>query len=143
MKRYEETALADQERVYSGMLDVLREPVPGSRWALARQHRAWRPPTDVYETTDCIIVKVEIAGMQREELHISLRAQDLTISGFRQDSAAKVGYQQMEIQYGAFESQVSLPAAVDQDAVEASYQEGFLVVRLPKAKAHHVRVTYA
>jgi HSP20 family molecular chaperone IbpA len=36
---------------------------------------------------------------------------------------------------------VSLPGAVDQDAVEATYHEGFLVIRLPKAKAHRVHLT--
>jgi HSP20 family molecular chaperone IbpA len=141
MDRYEERVLADQEQVYPDMPDLLGEPVPGSRWVLARQHKAWRPPTDVYETADCFVVKVEIAGMQHTDLHIALKARDLTISGVRQDSAAKVGYQQMEIQYGPFESHVSLPGAVDQDAVEATYQEGFLVVRLPKAKPHRVHIT--
>lgn len=140
MDRYEETALADRDQLYPDLPDLLGEPVPGSRWALARQHKAWRPPTDVYETDDCFIVKVEIAGMQRTDLHISLQARDLTISGVRQDSATKVAYQQMEIQYGPFESRVSLPGAVDQDAVEATYHEGFLVIRLPKAKARPVRI---
>lgn len=141
MDRYEETVLADQGQISPDMPDLLGEPVPGSRWALSRQHKAWRPPTDVYETADCFIVKVEIAGMQRTDLHITLQARELTVSGIRQDSAAKVGYQQMEIQYGPFESHVSLPGAVDQDAVEATYQEGFLVIRLPKAKAHRVHIT--
>ncbi len=80
--------------------------------------------------------------MQRTDLHIALKAKELTISGIRQDSSAKVGYQQMEIQYGAFESHVSLLVAVDEDAVEATYQDGFLTVRLPKAKPHRVHVTY-
>ena len=140
MDRYQKTALAHRGQLYPDMPDALGEPAPGSRWALSGQHKAWRPPTDVYETTDYFIVKVEIAGMERTDLHIALEARDLMISGVRQDSAAKVGYQQMEIQYGPFESHVSLPGAVDQDAVEATYHEGFLVIRLPKAQAHRVPI---
>jgi HSP20 family protein len=141
MDRYVETALADQDRALQELLGSLRDPVPGERWVFSRQHKAWRPPTDVYETTDCFIVKVEIAGMQRSDLHVSLQARELTVSGIRKDSSTKVGYQQMEIQYGPFESHVSLPAAVDEDAIDATYQDGFLIIRLSKAKAYHVRVT--
>ena len=65
MEGHVETAPADQDRAYHELLDSLREPVSGGRWALVRQHKAWRPPTDVYETADCFVVKVEIAGMQR------------------------------------------------------------------------------
>jgi HSP20 family protein len=142
MERHDKTELADQDRSLHELLGVLREPGPAGRWTFARQCKTWRPPTDVYETADCFVVKVEIAGMQRADLHIALEAKELTISGIRQDSSAKVGYQQMEIQYGAFESHVSLPTAVDQDAVEATYLEGFLTVRLPKAQARRVQITY-
>lgn len=142
MERYEKAELADQDRAHYELLGVLREPGPAGRWGLSRQRKTWCPPTDVYETADCFVVKVEIAGMQRTDLHIALEARDLSISGTRQDESSKVGYQQMEIQYGAFESHVSLPAAVDRDGVEATYQEGFLTIRLPKAQARRVEVTY-
>lgn len=142
MDRHEKNELTDQDRALHELLGVLRDPAPAGRWAYCRQRKTWRPPTDVYETADCFVVKVEIAGMQRTDLHIALEAKELTISGVRHDSSTKVGYQQMEIQYGAFESHVSLPAAVDQDAVEAAYQEGFLIIRLPKEQARRIQVTH-
>lgn len=142
MERYEAMEVKDRDRPPYEFSGLLSEPVPAGRWAFSRQRQAWRPPTDVYETAECLIVKVEIAGMQRTDLHIALKAKELTISGMRQDPSAKLGYQQMEIQYGSFESLVSLPAAVQEDAVEASYQDGFLTIRLPKAKPHRVQVTY-
>lgn len=142
MDKYGKTETGDQDPALYELLGILREPGPAGRWALSRQRKTWRPPTDVYETVDCFVVKVEIAGMQRQDLRIALKAKQLTISGIRQDSSTKVGYQQMEIQYGAFESSVSLPTAVNQDAVEATYQEGFLTIRLPKARARRVQVTY-
>lgn len=119
------------------------ESEPGWRKNMLRQHKAWRPPTDVYETEGAIVVKVEIAGMVREGLAVSLEGRKLTIRGVRRDSAAKLGYQQMEIQYGYFETEVLVPRAIEEDGVEATYQEGFLSVLLPKAPARRVPVVDA
>ena len=119
------------------------ESQPGWRRSSLRQRKAWRPPTDVYETEGAVVVKVEIAGMAREDLAISLDGRKLTIRGVRRDSAAKLGYQQMEIQYGYFETEVLVPRAIDEEGVEATYQEGFLSVRLPNAPARRVPVVDA
>lgn len=123
------------------MLGLLHESVSGSRWVSAKQAKIWRPPTDVYETDDCVVVKVEIAGMEEDDFSISLQGKKLVIAGVRQDPAAKLGYQQMEILYGEFETEVYLPRAVDDEGVEATYSNGFLHVQLPKAKPRMVPIT--
>ncbi len=125
------------------MMGMLHEPVPGQRWTSTRQHKVWRPPTDVYETDTCIVVKVEIAGMEENDFAISLDARRLIICGVRRDPAAKLGYQQMEILYGHFETDVHVPGAIDEERIEASYQNGFLSVSLPKAKPHQVPIVRA
>jgi HSP20 family protein len=122
------------------MAGLLGEPVSGQRWISARQHKTWRPPTDVYETDDCVVVKVEISGMAEEDFAVSLDGRRLLISGVRRDPAAKLGYQQMEILYGRFETDVHLSRAIEEDKIEATYRNGFLSVRLPKAKARQVPV---
>jgi HSP20 family protein len=123
------------------MMGLLRDPAAGHRWASPGQTKIWRPPTDVYETDDCIVVKVEAAGMRAEEFEISLNARRLTIGGVRHDASAKLGYQQMEIQYGSFETDVHLPKPIVEDEVEATYEDGFLVVHLPKRKPRHIPVS--
>lgn len=135
----ETSGSADQ--VYSEMLTLLGEPVGNQRWVAARQHQAWHPPTDVYETDDCVVVKVEIAGMEDKDFEISLDGKRLTISGVRRDPAPKLGYQQMEILYGSFEADVHLTRAIEEDKIEATYQNGFLYVYLPKVKPRTVPVT--
>lgn len=125
------------------MLALLRDQAAGHRWASPGQTKVWRPPTDVYETDDCIIVKVEAAGMRAEEFEISLNARRLTIGGVRHDPSAKLAYQQMEIQYGSFETEVHLPKPVAEDEVEATYEDGFLVVRLPKRRPRQVPVSHS
>jgi HSP20 family protein len=123
------------------LLSLLRDQAAGHTWASPRPHKVWQPPTDVYETEDHVVVKVEIAGMQAGDFDISLNARRLTIGGVRHDPSAKLGYQQMEIQYGAFETHVHVPKPVEEDGIEATYKDGFLVVRLPKSKPRQVPVT--
>jgi HSP20 family protein len=131
------------DRIRVEMAGLLGEPVGGQRWISARQHKTWRPPTDVYETDDCVVVKVEIAGMAEEDFVVSLDGRRLVIGGVRRDPAAKLGYQQMEILYGHFETDVQLSRAVEEDKIEARYRNGFLSVRLPKAKPRQVPVVGA
>ena len=140
MTRKEERTPSGADQVCAEMLTLLGEPVASQRWVATRQHKAWRPPTDVYETDDCVVVKVEIAGMEDEDLRISLDGKLLIISGMRHDPASKLGYQQMEILYGHFETDVHLARAIEEDKIEATYQNGFLVVRLPKVKPRTVPV---
>ncbi len=128
------------EQMDGGLLGLLREPVPGRGWVSAGQSKIWRPPTDVYETDTYVIVKVEIAGMKESDFSISLDAKTLVISGVRHDPADKLGYQQMEIMYGHFETYVHLPRAIDLDGIEATYQNGFLDIRLPKVRPRQIPI---
>jgi len=136
----EQGAPTGVDHIHAQMLGMLREPVPGQRWVSTRQRKNWRPPTDVYETDDYVVVKVEIAGMEGEDFSISLDSKRLVVSGVRQDPAAKLGYQQMEILYGHFQTDVYLTRAVDEERIEATYENGFLIVYLPKAKPRNVPV---
>lgn len=109
------------------------------RWGLSRE-TVWRPPTDVYETDDRIVVLVEIAGLSPGDYEILLDGRTLIISGERRDPAEKLAYQQMEIRHGRFFAQVPLPWALENTGYEASYENGFLKVVLPKARARRVPV---
>lgn len=110
-----------------------------------QQGKVWRPPTDVYETGSAIVVRIEIAGMGEEDLNIELLHRMLVVSGRRVDHAdsRKLAYQQMEIFYGEFRTDVRLPWSVNSASVEATYSNGFLTVVLPKANALRVPVAEA
>ena len=121
------------------------EVIPPRRWLPLRYVRSWRPPTDVYETDDSVVVQVEIAGMEEGDFTISLSDRNLTITGVRHDplsesQALTLSYQQMEIRYGEFETEAYLPWAVVEEEIEATYEDGFLRVVLPKAKAQKLPV---
>ena len=114
--------------------------VDGQRWRIASRPRVWRPPTDVFETEDNIVVRVEVAGMRDTDFKVTLGEQHLQIHGVRSDVSERRSYHQMEIPYGEFITEVDLPSPVVFDQVEAVYREGFLRVLLPKARPHQVHV---
>ena len=123
-----------------GVYQMIAEIRP-RHWQPSGRHGYWHPPTDVFETDDCAVVTVEIAGLGKEDFSISLANRTLTIQGERRDPALdKLGYQQMEIQYGPFYTQVYLPWAIEEDSVEATYENGFLRITLRKAQARRVPV---
>jgi HSP20 family protein len=98
------------------------------------------PPTDIYETEDHLIAKVEIAGMREEDFEVSVEEQILMIRGIRPDISERRAYHQMEIRFGKFEIMVDLPVSVDLDQATAEYKDGFLTVTFPKKRATQIEV---
>lgn len=98
--------------------------------------RLWRPPTDVFETEDQVVVLVEIAGMKQKDLNVILSNNVLLIRGDRQERALahKIFYRNMEVNYGTFERNIYLPESIDPQNVKADYKDGFLEIRLGKKK---------
>jgi HSP20 family protein len=99
--------------------------------------RVWRPPTDVYETDDAIIVKIEIAGMNPNDFTITFNERILTVTGSRLDVDAKLSYHCLEIPYGEFRAEIFLSGIFDDTQIDARYENGFLYITLPKSKQEH------
>jgi HSP20 family molecular chaperone IbpA len=76
--------------------------------------------------------------MAEDDFVITFSERRLIIAGIRRDPSAKLGYHQMEIPYGEFRTDVYVSEAVDVDSIEASYENGFLLLTLPKAGAHRI-----
>jgi HSP20 family protein len=93
----------------------------------------WVPNTDLYVTEGGLVIKVELAGMRKEDLELTIEGQQLTIRGQRPDGcrASKCHFVVMEISYGAFESVIEIPAGYDLGGARASYQNGFLRIDVP------------
>jgi HSP20 family protein len=101
----------------------------------------WYPAADVYETDGEYVVAVDLPGIDRATLDISLDDNRLTIKGTRmgQDSTQHRG----ECPRGTFLRTFSVPASVDQNDVRAEYKDGVLQVHLPKRperKAQRVEI---
>jgi HSP20 family protein len=106
----------------------------------------WRPSIDVYESAEEIIVLADMAGLNKDELHIEVNRHKLKIAGVRKviKLLQNARYCQAEIPHGYFERAIALPAAVDIQSASASYADGILVVRmnkLPANKTHRISIS--
>ena len=122
-------------KVNSALHFIKRSPAANDREFSAST--SWVPNTDVYATEAGLVVKVELAGMRREDLELTVEGNRLKISGQRPDGcrAPKCTFLVMEINYGDFESVIELPDGYDLSHAKASYQNGFLRVDVPIRKA--------
>jgi HSP20 family protein len=107
---------------------------------IAMRPHTWRPSTDVYETEEAIIIRVEIAGMREQDFAVALDDRTLTIHGVRIDTSERRAFHQMEIPFGEFSTEVDLPVPINSEGVEAIYRDGFLLITLPKARPQHIQV---
>jgi HSP20 family protein len=95
----------------------------------------WSPALDLYQNQDNIVAVIELPGMKKEDIEISLHDGTLTISGERQGPSSNGEKAERTERYvGKFRRTVSLPAPVDASKVTASYRDGILTVTLPKAE---------
>jgi HSP20 family protein len=104
----------------------------------------WTPNTDVYETPDNLVVKMEIAGIDKDDLEITLNDRLLLVRGYRKDPCRqhRCSFRQMEIDYGYFERRIVIPRSVDAKRVRAQFHNGFLHIELPKSQqSEHTTVT--
>ena len=95
----------------------------------------WSPALDLYESGDQFVAVVELPGMRKEDIDISLHDGTLTISGERKrESNNSETAQRTERYVGTFRRSIALPTRVDPSKVSAIYQDGILKVTLPKAE---------
>ncbi|MDQ5845754.1 MAG: Hsp20/alpha crystallin family protein [Acidobacteriota bacterium] len=98
---------------------------------------AWTPSCDIYETDKEIVLKMELPAMRKEDVHITLENNLLTLRGERkfEETVDRENYHRVERKYGEFMRMFTLPAFVEGSKVVAGFKEGMLTVTLPKNKA--------
>lgn len=92
-------------------------------------------PVDLLETNDDVIVKASLPGVKPEDIDISVTGQLLTLKGeSREDVEERVeNYYRRERRHGTFVRQLTLPAEVESDKAQATFEDGVLRLSLPKA----------
>ena len=107
---------------------------------LANAHRqdlfnGWSPALDLYQNNDNVVAVLELPGLRKEDIEISLHDGTLSISGERKSSSSNGEKAERTERYvGSFRRTVSLPVRVDANKVSATYRDGILTVTLPKAE---------
>ncbi len=100
------------------------------------------PAVDLYETSDDFVLTAELPGLALKDIELTIEANRLTLRGERKiayPDDGKTSLHRRERQSGRFRRTVALPAMVDAEKVEASYRDGVLIVKLPKAGAYRSR----
>jgi HSP20 family protein len=102
-------------------------------WA---QSPVWGLSVDMVENKDEFILKASVPGINPDDLDISYSDDTLTIKGeIKQDKEVKEDqYHLRERRYGSFIRSIALPTKIKGESIEASYQNGVITLRLPKAE---------
>lgn len=106
--------------------------MPAGRGSRPSRNRLWRPDADVYRTHDGWIVKVDLAGIQPDDLEIEFGGTSLRISGCRRDTfyGEGIAYQQLEITYSRFERTFHFPCSIEGAHLARDYRDGLLILHL-------------
>jgi HSP20 family protein len=96
----------------------------------------WAPAVDVEETPNELVLAAELPGVRQEDIDIELEDGVLTIQGEKKEEEKQEGTQGLlyERRWGSFTRRFTLPRAVDANGITATYENGILMVRVPKAE---------
>jgi HSP20 family protein len=103
-------------------------------WVDEDGDRVARLPIDAYSTEDEIVVIASVPGLKAEDVEITIEGDTLRIRGEIQSMIENVDYAFAERYHGRFSRALKLNAPIDQDSIEASFEDGLLMLRLPKAE---------
>ena len=115
------------------------------QFGTAENLRTWFPVTDVSETPEELVLRLEVPGLAREDVRLSIERGTLTVRGEkgRETTTENESFYRSEREYGAFERSFALPAHFDAEEVKASLENGVLTIRLPRreeAKARSIEI---
>jgi HSP20 family protein len=95
--------------------------------------QTWKPHMDMYESPNEIIIQATMAGVEKDNILIEISDKAIKVSGERfRPISEKVSFKLAEIQYGHFERVLFMPCSIDTETVSASYNNGFLQIKLAK-----------
>lgn len=94
----------------------------------------WTPACDIFEDNDEVVIRAALAGVDPKDVDIRFENGTLTLKGERkmEKEEKKDNYHRVEMSYGFFTRNFSLPSTVDPDKISASARNGVLEVHLPK-----------
>jgi HSP20 family protein len=103
--------------------------------------RRWTPAMDLVETDEHFVLRADLPGMTQDDVSIELEDNVLTVSGERkaEHEEKREGFYRVERAFGTFSRALTLPQGIDPEAVNASFANGVLEVRVPKPEQRKPR----
>jgi len=134
--RWTPTSRHPVERAFDRLFNQFFTPGPLSEREEDVSETSWSPAVDVKESDEGLTVFVELPGVEKKDIDISLEDNVLTVTGKRVFSRdeKKESYHRIERAYGKFYRSFRLPTNVQGDKVAANYKDGVLSLEIPKAE---------
>lgn len=97
----------------------------------------WTPSVDVSETADNFEIRAELPGVAKDDLHVSVKDNLLTLTGEKRQEKVDdtQNYRRVERRYGNFQRKFALPPEVEKDDIKAEFSAGVLTLSIPKPEA--------
>jgi HSP20 family protein len=124
------------ERTFDDFFGRRLRPLWGEHWWPVRDGGIGAPVLDLYEEKDEIVAKVELAGLEKDDIEVHVSDHLLTIKGEKkkEEETKRENFYRLERSYGSFSRTVDLPAEVQGEKARASFKNGVLEIRLPKSE---------
>jgi len=128
----------EMNRLFNTFFDT---PTPGSGGNGGSTLRRWIPAMDLVETDEHFVLKADLPGLTEADVNVEVEDNVLTISGERQaeHEDKREGYVRVERAFGTFRRSLTLPEGINPEAVQASFENGVLEVRIPKPEERKPR----
>ena len=103
----------------------------------------WRPAIDIEEKDGNYLVRADLPGMQKKDIHVELKDGYLTLRGERKSEHEenKDNYHRIERSYGTFERSFRVPEGVTEKDIHAKYKDGVLELTIPAPKVEEPKTT--
>ncbi|HTL47556.1 MAG TPA: Hsp20/alpha crystallin family protein [Verrucomicrobiae bacterium] len=123
-------------RLFTNLLSNFAAPLSSMMASPAAADFDFMPTADMEEKDNLYIVKVDLPGLDKDQINITVRDGLLTIEGVRKSESEskddKTGFYSQERSYGSFSRSLPLPGPVDDAGIKADYANGVLTIQLPK-----------
>ena len=139
-------ARSTRQALVNPSADIFGQSLPSLWGGLNNETALWAPAIDVVEKDDKFVAKVELPGVQEEDVDVIIMGDMLIVEGEKQaeSEVKKKGYSYIETSYGSFSRSIAIPSIVDVENISANFDKGVLEIDLPKSvkvKPKKVKVT--
>ncbi len=129
--------LRHQNTFFPGLMEDFFTPFTGPR---ATALNAFMPSVDIYEKDEKLYLEAEVPGFNKEDLHVDVEANVLTLSGERKIENSEQEHRfRKERRYGKFSRSFRLDFEADSNGVEARYENGILTVMVAKPQEQQAK----
>ena len=131
--RDEADPLRELRRVQRRLNDLFDGALARSDFETGTEIDSWTPVCDAYQTSDALVLHVELPGLRQDQIHVRLDGDEIVVEGVRRMDREQPGerYHRVERSFGRFSRRFHLPSTVDRRAVGATYRNGVLRIELP------------